>query len=71
MADEDEVKPIAANRRGKLILIYAGVAVIIFLLGLIPMAFRALARSDPAAADRLSNLFTAYHKALGAPTTQR
>jgi hypothetical protein len=147
MADASEVKAVPADDRAKRILIYAGVLIVVFLLGLVPMWLMAhsraaerdearrelrlctiqavlaaatidarlgnyeparqaasnfftdlrteidkgsesvfdqsqretlrtllaprdevvtlLARGDPAGADRLSNIFTAYKKALG------
>jgi len=45
MTDKNEVKRIPADNRGKRILIYAAVAVVIFLVGIIPMGFRAYSRA--------------------------
>lgn len=151
MADASEVKAVPADNRAKRILIYAGVLIVVFLLGLVPMLLIAysraverddarhelrlcsiqaalatatidarlgnyeparqaasnfftelraelekdsespfdqaereslksilvprdevvtlLARGDPAAADRLATIFTAYRKATGSPDT--
>lgn len=45
MADANETKQNPTDNRGKRILIYAAVAVVIFLLGLIPMGIMAYSRS--------------------------
>ncbi len=46
MADASEVKPIATNDRRKRILIYAGAAVVIFLVGFVPMWWAASSRAN-------------------------
>jgi hypothetical protein len=45
MADESEVKATAADNRGKRILFYAGVLIVVFLLGLVPMLLIAYSRA--------------------------
>jgi hypothetical protein len=45
MADESDVKATAADNRAKRILIYAGVLIVVFLLGLVPMLLVAYSRA--------------------------
>lgn len=45
MADANEVNPIPADNRAKRILIYAGVLIVVFLLGLVPMLLIAYSRT--------------------------
>lgn len=68
MADANETKQNPTDNRGKRILIYAAVAVVIFLLGLIPMGIMAYSRAVERDQARRELRFCTIQAALASAT---